>query len=901
MNWPSRGSRLGLVALALCAAATLSLVAPAVRAQGGGQAEKDFAFAQGLYGQENYQLAADKFAEFIKTYPTHANLSLALFRAGECLCRVSKFADAIPFLTQLTKQFPDSTEAEPGWMLLGDACFQAKQYEQAAAAYAAMLAKFPKSDQAGRASYWLGESYYHLEKHEQAIAAYQQALGGKLDEQEAAYSRYAIGWTYLHLNQADKAIPYLQQVLDKHPASPVAAESQYLIGTAYKTQGNYPAALDAFGKVLAKYGDTKFAAYAQAGLAWAQFEQKAYEPALAAFKAVVDKYPDSPAAAEARLRTADCLFHLRRWADAAPIYEQVSADQNSKWAEEALYWLAVTSEQLGDAPKALTLHTRLVTDHKQSPHLADSYLHIGRLQTAAGKVDLALAAYKAAADATTDPALKQQALAGVAWARYAKDKTGDALADLEKLVRQDPKSPLALELGYQVAYAHVEAARYQPALDLLTTVEAANAGGGGLAGLHYLAGVCYDKLGDSAKAEAAFRSVLAEGDKSGYYGHASAGLVGLCARKGDLEQAQKIVTDLEKSQSGPEVKAFALYEVAEALYQAKRYAEAGSAYQKAVDVAPDGDAAPFAQLGLSWVKLSTDDPAAADAFLAVAQKYPASPAAKKVPEGLLAVGEKLFTAGKYPEAQALYQRILDGFPDSALVGDVRYKLGWALLKQGKPDDALPSFTQAAAKASLPAVAADARYQAARLLAGKGDYQQAAGLLEPFKAQYQDSDRAPAALVLLGRADLELKQEAPATEVYNLVLTRYPDHACACEAQVGLARLYRQQKAYDKALDALAKALKTATGAVGAEAQYELGCTYRDRGETKTAAEEFLKVAILYADDRFGARAQFEAGQCYEKLGDTASALKTYKVVLRDYPKQQQVLDLAQARVKALEH
>jgi TolA-binding protein len=185
--------------------------------------------------------------------------------------------------------------------------------------------------------------------------------------------------------------------------------------------------------------------------------------------------------------------------------------------------------------------------------------------------------------------------------------------------------------------------------------------------------------------------------------------------------------------------------------------------------------------------------------------------------------------------------------------------------------------------------------------GKGDYQQAAALLEPFKAQYQDSDRAPAALVLLGRADLELNQVAPATEVYQLVLTRYPDNAAAAEAQVGLARIYRQQKSYDKALDALAKALKTATGAVGAEAQYELGCTYRDRGETKRAAEELLKVAILYADERFGARAQFEAGQCYEKLGDTASALKTYKVVLRDYPKQQQVLDLAQARVTALDH
>ena len=88
--------------------------------------------------------------------------------------------------------------------------------------------------------------------------------------------------------------------------------------------------------------------------------------------------------------------------------------------------------------------------------------------------------------------------------------------------------------------------------------------------------------------------------------------------------------------------------------------------------------------------------------------------------------------------------------------------------------------------------------------------------------------------------------------------------------------------------------------MGAEAQYELAACYKQKGDTKRALEEFLKVAILYPDDRWGARAQYDAGQCDEQLKDTASAIKAYQILVRDYPKQQQWVDQAQARLKVLQ-
>jgi TolA-binding protein len=210
------------------------------------------------------------------------------------------------------------------------------------------------------------------------------------------------------------------------------------------------------------------------------------------------------------------------------------------------------------------------------------------------------------------------------------------------------------------------------------------------------------------------------------------------------------------------------------------------------------------------------------------------------------------------------------------------------------------FAQAAEKADQPAVAADARYQAGRLLAEKRDFERAAQVLDPFRREHQDAAQTPLALELLGRCNLELGRQAAAMEAFGQVLSKFAQHPAAKRALVGQGRVYRQQKNLDKAEECLKKALEGEPGTAGMEGQFELAGCAKDRGDLKRAAEEYLKVAILYGDEEWAARSQFEAGQCYEQLQDKAAALRTYKVVVDRYPKQQQWLERAQARLKALE-
>lgn len=894
MTSRSAASPLRPLMLALTLLVPLGVALP----QAGDQAEKDLAFAQGLYAQQNYPLAGEKFVAFVKAYPNHANIGLALFRAGECLYRSNKFAEAEPYFVQLTQQHASSAEATPGLVWLGDTRFQLKKYAEAAQAYAAFVSAHPNDDLAGHAAYWQGESYCNLNQFDQAIAAYQQALARKLNDQEAAYARYALGWALLQTDQADKALPYLQQVLDKYPTSPVAAECQYLVGEAQRRKQDYAAAAAAFQKVGAKYGESPFAPLALQGLAFCQFDQKDYAGALESFKAVATKYPNSPAAAEARLRSADCLFYLKRFAEAAPLYEQAATQE--KWAPEAQYWLGVTSEQLQKPDAAIAAYQKLIATQAKSPRAGDAQLRLARLQIAGGQTDAAMKSYQAAIDAATTPAAKQQAVLGLAWAKYQATPTDATLADLDKAVRADPKLPLALDLGYQAAVAHFNAGHYQPALDLLTLLANNQPQHPRLGEVLYLEGACEEKLDHATDADALYRLVLRASRNPETTGLAAAALVGLTARHGEFDQARKMIDDLGKSGATPETRAQALCALGQAQQDAKQYQPALQTYGEALKLSPEGTAAGRASLGIAWAKLELGDSAAPEAFANVARQYAKTPVAQQAAEGLLAAGEKRFDQEKYPEAQALYKQFLELFPDSDLADEARYKLAWALLKQNDREGALAQFQQVVPAASNPAVAADARYQAARLLIEKGDNQGAVTLLTPFASQYQEATTAPLALVLLGRAQTALKQYDAARATFQGVLGRYANDAAASSgAHLGMGRLYRLQKQPEAAQQALAKCLSTATGGTAAEAQTELGYVLRDQGDAKAAAEEFLKVAILYGEPAWSARAQYEAGQCYEQLKDTDAAVKCYQVITKDYAAQQPWADQAKARLTAL--
>lgn len=885
------GPLVATLLLAMC-------VATPLRAQAPTQAEQDFAFAEGLYGQENYELALQKYVAFIEANPAHANLPLALFRAGECAFRLGRHAEAAPWFEQVTTRFPESDEAEPAWLWLGDARFKAGEYESAAAAYASLLTKFPNSTHAPTAAYWRAESLYNLGRYEDAIAAYQDALGRNLTAHEVPYALYSIGLAYLQLDRPADAAAQFAQVVGQHADSPVAAESQYLLGRAHAAAGNEAEALRAYRAVVERHGASSFAPWAQFGIAGVHFRAGRYEEARAGYEAVLAQYPQSEVAAEARLRMADSLFHLQRWPEASVAYEAVTQIEASPWAPEALYWLGMTREKQGQPQEALAAYVRLVQGPAPSPRAGEAWLRIAAIKAAAGDAAGAQAAYATAAQQSSDPAQRQQAEAAMQWARYQADGSPEALAALEAIVRADPAAELAGELAARIGRARFDAGEYQQAAEVLELLRANHPQGARAAEGTWLLAASREHLGEAAAAETLYRDVMNAHADTPYAAYAAAALVSLEAGRGEIDAAAREVSWLEAHNAPAETLGFATYRLGEALRAAERTDEARAMYEKSLATDAQGPSAAWARVGLGWTALAGDPGAAEGAFEAVLRDFAESEAAPAAQEGLLAVGQARFEAEDYAGAEATYRKILAGEPGEGIAGQARYGLGWALLRADKPDEALVEF-RAAASADIPeAMAADARYQAGRLLVERKQYADAVALLQALAAG-ADAERTPWALVLLGQAQHGLGQADAAAATLARVPTTWPEHSAVPAAQLELGRAYRKLGRAADAQTALRTAAGAGSPAIAVQAQYELAGALHDGGDVAGAAEEYLKVAILYRDPAWSAAAQFAAGQCYEELGQTDNALKSYQVIPRQYAEQTEWVTRAQERINAL--
>lgn len=950
-----------MLPLALLAALPVHAQAPTDQALG---------LANGLYDQELWDQALEKYDGFIQAAPQSPNLPFALFRAGECQYNLQRYDKSLPYYQRVVTEFATADTYDEALYRVGDVSFHLDKLPEAQKAFSAVLDKSPKEPLAFRAAYWLGETQYRLGKYAEAIAAYDKSLQLSPDGNYAPYAAYSIGLSKFKLGDSKDGIARLEAVLAKYPKHELVPEILYRLGEAQYAAQNYDAALARYQQVLKDYPGTKLAPLAQSGVAWSLWNQAKYAEALPIFQQLKQS-DDKTIAAEAALRVADCLFLLQKYADAATAYGGIATAKGPQ-AAEALFWQAMSLERKPDKAAALKAFDKLVTENPTHQRVGEALLHLGALQVEAGQLDLAAKSYQAATARAADPETKAQAAYGAAWAQYQQTKSDAALGAIEKIADDNPQSPLGLQVAYQTGKLRFARGDYSRAIQLLSVVaQNPTAKASNLPEVYYLLGAAYDKAGNAAKAEDFYKRVLDGYGQSDYAADATGGLAAVYARSGKLDAARAALDDLKKKHPGDKALPSAQYALAEALFAAKDYAGAAPWYTEVL-ASKNPELAPYAQYSLGACRFGTGDyKQAVAAFRFVLSDYPKSdtvPAAKYqlavslsklgqpqdavklldellaanpksdaadsylvelgwaylelkqpqqavarfqklladfpqsryAPEAAFRLGEIRYDSGDFSGAQAAYQQVLTQYAKSDLVDEASYKLGWALLKQDKPQEALKPFQTSAELASDPAVAADARYQAAAILMKQGTLDEAVKLLEPIRTTVPAS-LAPRALLLLGQGYLGLKDCAKATPVFQQIVDTYKTDPVAPRALLGLGRCQKMAKKYDDATTTLTRVTGLKDTQAAMEAQFELAETRRLQGDFRSAAMEYLKVAILYPDDpEWGARAQYAAGLCYEQAQGTEDAVKAYKVVVERFKNQQEWAKKAADRLKALE-
>lgn len=834
-------------------------------------AEQTLGLANGLFDQELFDQALDKYENFIKDAGQSPNLPFALFRAGECQYNLQRFDKALPFYQRLTTEFPQAEVFDEALYRLGDASFHLSKLPEAQKAFSTLLDRAPKSPLAYRAAYWLGEAQYRLGKYPEAVAAYEKSLQLSPDGDYAAYAAYSIGLCKFKLGDNKDGISRLEAILAKYPKHDLIPEVLYRLGEAQYGLKNYDAAVLNYQRVLKDYAGTQLAPLAQSGIAWSYWNQTKYAEALPIFEQL-RKSDDKALAQEAGLRVADCLFLLQKYSEAATAYGGIASGKGEQ-ASNAHFWQAMSLERKPDKPAALKAFQTFVTANPTHERAAEAFLHLGALQVEAGQLEAAATSYKSAEARSNDPEIKSQGAYGAAWTVYQRTKSDEDLAAIEKIAESSPQTALGGQVAYQTGKLRYARADYSRAIQLLSVLVQSHPQHPALPEALYLLGASYGKAGNAAKAEDFYRRAL-EGQPAGQYAAEAAGaLVDLYARSGKIDAATTTLTEMKKKHAKDAALPAAQYALAEALFAAKNYAAAAPYYTEVL-ASKNAELAPYAQYSVGACRFGAGEfKPAAEAFRKVLSDYSNSDAA---PAAKYQLALSLSKLDQPQEAAKLLEELVKAFPQSAAADGYMVELGTAYQDLKQPQQALATFQKLLTDFPQSAHAPEAAFRSGEIHYESDAFAAAQAAYQQVLTQYPKSDLADEAAYKLGWSLLKQDKPQEALSPFKTAAETASDAGIAADARYQAAALLMKQGTMDEAVELLEPIRTTAPAALAPRALLLLGQGYLGLKDNAKAASAFQQIVDKHKTDPLAPRAMLGLGRCQkaDKQFDEASTTFT---------------------------
>ncbi|MEX2223024.1 MAG: tetratricopeptide repeat protein [Candidatus Rokuibacteriota bacterium] len=299
-----------------------------------------------------------------------------------------------------------------------------------------------------------------------------------------------------------------------------------------------------------------------------------------------------------------------------------------------------------------------------------------------------------------------------------------------------------------------------------------------------------------------------------------------------------------------------LWTVGDRAFQDGLYTVSRRMLDRLVERYPTDTRVPDATLLLGKVRLSQGQHDAALQSFRQAQTF--SPPPGRPDEARFWEGETLFRMKRFPEARAIYDRILAENPTSPSAPDAVYGLGWVNLELKRRDQAATEFRRLLSSYPEHANAPSATFYLGRTLLELKRADESAGLLRSFVAKYPDNRLLPEARYTLGQALLAGGQSDEGVAELRAFSKAYPQHELAGPARRHVVdTLLRQGKKGE-----LAEEYKTlvAQSPATAESLYDAGLVADKIGRPREADTAWARLRKDFPDHPLTGRVSLEMAQ-----------------------------------------
>lgn len=307
-------------------------------------AEDVYLLAAGYYKKERFDLAAEQFQKFIKSFPANSRTSTARFFLGLSQINLANYKSARESLRLFLVEAPTSANAAHATYRIAECSYLLDDLEKAEPELIAFLTKYPADLLGDRALPYLGD-------------------------------------VELRLNKIDKARQTFQDALKKFPDGPMAEDCEFGLAKCFEAKKDLPAAIAIYTRLAANTKSER-APEAQLNLGNRLYDLDKYPEAAAAFDKLEKTFPTSPLLPVSHLNHGFSLFEIDQFTKAAEHF--AVAEKEPSQAIEAGFWRSQCYKSLNNHQLAVQILKPLVApskDHKFGEkvlyHLADSQLQLG--------------------------------------------------------------------------------------------------------------------------------------------------------------------------------------------------------------------------------------------------------------------------------------------------------------------------------------------------------------------------------------------------------------------------------------------------------------------------------------------------------------------------------------------
>ena len=869
-----------------------------------------FFLGESAFAARDLDEAARRYEELLREHPDSENAARARRSLVWCAWGKGDVDTTVRLARAFLQRSGDPALADEVRVLLGEALLAAKDPRGALDAFRSVEGRELADARARGEGFALAD----LDDLAGSARAFEALLESTPESRFASEARLQAGIQRLRSGDADAAVRHLR-------ANGDAPETLHWLAQAELAAGDPEAALATLdrglsrrppreleqklfvlrGDCLGKLGRTaeSRAAYEKSGSDYALYAaaldalNKSDAREAARLAGQVLEHPESTYANAARMVLAEAFFAEERFDEARRLFAEVAGNPaDPKEETQALARAAWCLYLSGDLAGSAQAFGALAAEHPSAEEAEEALAMVARAELEAGDVQGASAASARYLERHPQGRFADQAL--YSGARAADPKS--ARERYERLLAQHPDSPLApnalIELAELLSAAgekELAATRYATLLERHPDSEPAPRARYGLAW-------CRFEAGDFAGAGELAQQLAADDGSPGELREAALELQVFTAARGGSSDAACEAWRRFAAVSRDEK---ARFEAARAVLAACRESEKPREGQALLDAClktlKDPVLVVRALVEGVYLALDQDDVDRAEAALRVARTRAVEDAL--VAEASFHVGEARLARGESDAAIGLYRNALvDSNPRRT---DVLYKLGFVELQRGELEPAAEAFRTLVETAPESPLVPEALF-----LAGEAAYRQerhadALELLGRARSAARDPELGAKILFRLGLANGALERWSECEAALAELAQRHPEFPNLAESELWRGRSLLALGKPRAARAALERTVALDKGSLAAQARVGLGRVCEAENRSDDALSEYLKVALLYADEDAVSEALFRAGAALEALGDPEKALAQYRELAQKHPRSSYASQ-ASARIRALE-